>query len=198
MPPTNLATTVSPHGIPTRRLSRDDYYRLAESGTFAGERVELIHGEIRTMSPIGWLHTVAKNRLAERLRSLFDGIAWLNEQSPLHLNNSAPEPDLAVIPGQMADYSDHPQHAWLVVEVADHSLEFDTTTKASLYAQAALPEYWVVDLRNRLVLIHREPGATAEGSARYQSVIRHGAQETLLPAAAPPGGMPIPVAELLP
>ena len=199
MPHTNISATVAAPQFSAGALSRDEYYRLAESGIFAGKRVELIHGEIRTMSPIGWSHTVAKNRLAERLRSLFSGIAWVNEQSPLHLNNSAPEPDLAVIPGQMNDYSDHPDRAWLVVEVADHSLEFDTTIKAALYAAAAIPEYWMVDLRHRQVLVHRQPQAAPGGeAARYQSVTRHGPAEAVLPAAAPPGRPPIPVADLLP
>ena len=49
---------------------------------------------------------------------------------------SAPEPDLAVVPGSWRDYREHhPTTAPLVVEVADSSLAYDLTTKASLYAR---------------------------------------------------------------
>src|SRR5439155_13008564 len=45
----------------------------------------------------------------------------------------------------------------LVVEVADTTRVFDLSRKADLYASSGVPEYWVVDLKRRRLVIHREP-----------------------------------------
>jgi len=68
----------------------------------------------------------------------------------------------------------------LVVEVSDRTLEFDRTVKAGLYARAGLEEYWIVDVRGRRVLVHRE---AADG--RWQSIVAYGEGESVSPLAAP-------------
>jgi Uma2 family endonuclease len=70
-----------------------------------------------------------------------------------------PIPDLAVVPGRPRDQIVHPTTAALVVEVADSSLRFDTTEKLGLYAAAGIPEYWVIDINGRQLLIFRGPRA---------------------------------------
>lgn len=87
-------------------------------------------------------------------------------QPPLILGKrSAPEPDLAVVPGSAQEYARaHPSTALLVLEVADRSLPQDRLTKAAIYARAAIPEYWLINLRDNCVEIHRAPDAA---SARY-------------------------------
>lgn len=80
-----------------------------------------------------------------------------------------PGPDLAVVSGSRRDLADRQAtSAVLIVEVADSSLDLDTTTKAELYATAGVPDYWVIDLASRKLLLFRDPvelpaglGATA-------------------------------------
>src|SRR5437879_6256308 len=120
--PAPTAAAVSPRPW---RWTREQYYRLGELGMFYGRRVELIRGEIIEMSPIGWPHTLAKSLVVEALRAAFPTGYWINEQNPFVVPGSEPEPDVAVIPGRMRDYSDHPTTAVLIVEVADTSLDHD-------------------------------------------------------------------------
>jgi Uma2 family endonuclease len=84
---------------------------------------------------------------------------------PLALGQAAePEPDVAVVPGSFRDYPDaHPEHAVLIVEVADMSLEFDRKRKAELYARSRIPEYWVVNLVDRRLEVFRGPQASRYG-----------------------------------
>jgi Uma2 family endonuclease len=83
----------------------------------------------------------------------------VREQQALHVSRfSVPEPDVAVVPGQLRDYAHaHPRTALLVVEVADSSLAQNRLTKAAIYAAAGLPEYWIVNLRDGVVEVHRAP-----------------------------------------
>jgi Uma2 family endonuclease len=120
-------------------------------------------------------------------------------QDPLALDDeSAPEPDLAVVRGRHADYRhEHPARAALVVEIAESSLAFDRVHKGSLYARAGIPDYWIVNLVDRVVEVYREPGAdlTAAVGWRYTSVdrVRPPGAVTLLGVPA----VPVPVAALL-
>jgi Uma2 family endonuclease len=106
---------------------------------------------------------------------------------PLALGRAAePEPDIAIVPGTPRDArGTHPSTAALVVEVTDRSLGLDRELKAEVYARAAIADYWIVDLVNRVVEIHRDPISGARPPWRYRSVsvIRPG--EHLAPLAAP-------------
>src|SRR5262249_631472 len=121
-------------------------------------------------------------------------------QDPLALDDeSAPEPDVAVVRGRHGDYRDaHPARAALIVEVAESSLTFDRVQKGSLYARAGIVDYWIVNRVDRLVEVYRDPGPdlTAPFGWRYASVerLRPPAALTLLGAPA----ASIPVAALLP
>ena len=100
-------------------------------------------------------------------------------------DDSAPEPDIAVVPGARTDYRDaHPAHPALVVEVAEASLDFDRRDKGSLYARAGIPDYWIVNLVDHVVEVYRDPVAdlTAPFGWRYAAVerVRPPARLTLL------------------
>ncbi len=171
-----------------RRWTREEYYRVAQTGVFDGQRVELIDGRILAMSPqtVRHANTIAKT-LAELMRA-FAGKAHVRPQLPLRLlDGTEPEPDLAVIPGSPDDYTDHPARAELVVEVADSSLAFDRTTKASLYAAAGIGEYWLINLKDHQVEVHREPTADTESEFghRYATLRTVAADGQLTPQAAP-------------
>src|SRR5262249_6323739 len=120
-------------------------------------------------------------------------------QNPVSLDDeSAPEPDVAVVRGRHADYrSAHPTRAALIVEVAESSLRFDRVQKGSLYARAGIVDYWIVNLVDRVVEVYRDPAAdlTAPFGWRYASVERFRPPAALTLLAVPAAA--IPVAALL-
>jgi hypothetical protein len=93
-------------------------------------------------------------------------------QFPIALDDaSEPEPDIAVVRGQIEDYLDtHPTFPVLIVEVADSSLAQDRHRKARLYARAGVADYWIVKLRAGVLEVYRDPERTATGRWRYATV----------------------------
>lgn len=140
----------------TRPIRREEWERMASIGLFEGERVELLYGAIVQMSPKGTRHESAIERLNELLVTTFKGRARVRVQSSFAASDSSqPEPDLAVVP--LADYrDDHPKEAFLLVEVSDSSLPVDRKIKAQLYAEANVPEYWIVNVRDAIIEVHTE------------------------------------------
>jgi Uma2 family endonuclease len=179
-----------------RRWTVDEYYRLAESGFIApDERVELIEGEILSVSPQKSPHAVALTLCSGVLQQAF-GAGWvIRVQSPIRLaEDSEPEPDLAVVAGEPRDYlSGHPVSAALLVEIADTTLRFDLGRKAQLYSGGGIPEYWVLSLPERKLVVHRDPD---RASRAYRGVTRWGSDQTVSPLAA--SEALIAVADLLP
>lgn len=174
------------------RLTRDDYYALADRGAFAGRHVELIRGMVvEMMSPTRPRHAST----VQRLQQLFHGVVGhalaIRTQLPLSLaDDEEPEPDLCLVPPGEYVLA-HPSSALLVVEVAETSLTFDLGLKATLYAEAAIPAYWVVDLAGRRVVVHGAPAA-----GRYQEVRAVFAGEHLAIPTLPE--LTLPVAEFFP
>lgn len=178
----------------TRLWDRDEYERMIETGILGPEdRVELLEGEIVEMSPEKSRHATAVDLALECLRAAFGPGFTIRVQHPLSLGDrSEPAPDLAVVKGDPRDYADrHPAQASLVVEVADTSLEHDRVRKARVYAQAAIPEYWIVNLTEERLEIHRDPGP--EG---YRSRTVSDRQDAVAALAAPMAS--IAVSDLLP
>lgn len=151
-----------------RPLRRVEYDQLVALGTFDGERIELIDGELRRMSPIGPPHTSTVDRLTEVFVLTFAGRARVRIQGSFAAGElSEPEPDVILLP--RGDYDEaHPDVAHLVVEVAESSLSFDRGRKAKLYAECGVPEYWIVNLVKRVVEVYRAPGPDG-----YQDVRIH-------------------------
>ena len=110
--------------------------------------------------------------------------------------DSEPEPDLAVLRGSARDWlADHPSTAALVVEIAETSLRFDRVVKGRVYAAAGIADYWIANLRDRVVEVYRQP-IRGTRRARYASAHVAHPGETLTPLAAPDAR--IAVDELLP
>jgi Uma2 family endonuclease len=153
-----------------RPLHRTEYDRMVEMGLFGeDERIELLEGVLVAMSPQKSRPAEAIHRLNERLVPGLAGRARVRIQSPLALSElSEPEPDLAVVP--LGDYAHaHPTRALLVIEVADASLSKDKKVKAGIYARAGVPEYWLINLVDDVVLVHRRP---AKGRYSRVQVLR--------------------------
>ncbi|BBO34936.1 Uma2 family endonuclease [Lacipirellula parvula] len=153
---------------PTRkRWTREEYYRLDEQGWFQNQRVELIDGEIVQLSPQSPQHAAAAERVRRILDRTFGEGYWVRHQSSLvHGDYSEPEPDIAVVRGEIEDFStQHPTSSILIVEVSRTSLAYDKNRKLHLYASMGVPEYWILDLNSRRLLVYREP--VAEASAPF-------------------------------
>jgi Uma2 family endonuclease len=189
------------YGPGPRRLrwTADQYYRLGDLGFFRNRRVELIHGDIIAMSPVKPPHSMGLDLLGDALRAAFGPGCRVRIQQPIDIDRrTQPEPDAAVVFGRARDFVDHPRNALLVVEVSDTSLSYDRKVKAHLYAQAGITDYWIVNLVNRQLEIHRQPGPdpARKGRFAYADVTIVPATETASPLAAP--GAVIAVADLLP
>src|SRR4051812_33206342 len=140
--------------VEAHHWSREEYEQLAASGMFPLERrMELIDGVIYDMAAQNSLHATGYRLVQEALRPAFPpGSGFeVRGQLPLDLgDDSAPEPDLAVVYGSIRDFRDHhPTTAVLVVEVADSSLLHDRKRKIPLYARAGIQEYWILNLVRR-------------------------------------------------
>lgn len=185
--------------LKTRGLRRVEYDRLVALGTFVGEQLELLDGQLVVREPQGSPHAAIAAHVG-RVLALAFGLGWHPRlHSPLALDeDSEPEPDVAIVAGEPRDYvSAHPSTAALVVEVADSSLRLDRRLKGGLYARAGLPDYWIVNLVDSTLEVHREPrpAANAPYGWVYRSVETLRPPATVTPLSAP--DVPIPVADLL-
>jgi Uma2 family endonuclease len=187
--------------VQLRRWTRQEYERLAELGVLGPEEhVELIEGEIVEMPPQLSRHTTGVYLAYEALRAIFGVGFVVRVQFPLALGQySEPEPDIAVVAGTGRDFADaHPTSALLVVEVSDTTLSFDRDAKASLYAAAGIPEYWIVNLVQRQLEMHREPAAMPETQYGFGYRTRTIALPGEVVSTPGPAGSRLAVDDLLP
>lgn len=190
---------MSAPAIQTKRWTRQEYDRMAELGLFSqDDRVQLIEGDILTMTPQNSPHAAAIGKTQRALERLFGPNVWVRVQMPLIVDpDSEPEPDLAVVPGAPADYRDeHPRNAMLVVEVSDSTLPLDRDRKRAIYARAGIPEYWIVNLVEHRLEIYRDPIGSAGQPARYQVSRKAAPTEVVSPLSVP--HVSIAVTDLLP
>ena len=148
--------------LKTFRLNVSQYHQMSEAGIFSeNDKVELINGEIIEMSPIGRRHTACVNRLNSVFSQLLGNKVIIAVQNPIILNNlSEPEPDIALLKPRADFYeSGHPQpqDIFLLIEVADSSLEYDRDVKIPLYATSGISEVWLVDIYEQVIIVYRYP-----------------------------------------
>lgn len=184
-----------------RLWTREEYLKMAEAGVFApGERVELIEGEIIKMTPQKGPHMTGVTLVSEELRRAFGKGCVVRVQGPIALGPlSEPEPDVAVVRGSPRDYRDaHPTAALLVVEVSDTTLVLDRQQKAGLYARAGIPEYWILNLLERVLEVYRDPAPIPDHPLGYgyRSSERLDASASVVPLGV--SATAIAVADLLP
>jgi Uma2 family endonuclease len=173
---------------------------MANIGLFDGKRVELIEGEIFEMSPQLSRHAALVGVVSDVLEEAFGQGYCARTQVPLDVGEiSDPEPDVAIVTGEHKDYMDtHPTTAHLIVEISDSTLSLDRNHKASLYAKAGIADYWIVNLVDRQLEVHRIPAADASKpyGFGYQDVTILKETHSVSPLAAPQAT--IAVADLLP
>jgi len=183
-----------------RRWGRVEYERLVELGAFERDPVELIGDQLIVAEPKVSAHATAVGMADDALRMALPPGWIVRGQDPLALDDeSAPEPDIAVVRGSRADYRyAPPARPALIIEVAESSLAVDRVEKGGLYARAGIADYWIVNLVDGVLEVYRDPEAdvTAPYGWRYTSVERFRPPSAVAPLAAPTA--PIPVAALLP
>jgi Uma2 family endonuclease len=145
-----------------RKLSVDDYHRMAETGILrASERVELLDGLLIEMSPIGRQHRALHALIVEYLHAALAGRATIFGQFSWPLGEfDEPEPDVGIFVRDESAYFDRPIQpcdAIAILEIADFSLSRDIGAKRALYARFEIPEYLVVDVAECALLRFSAP-----------------------------------------
>jgi Uma2 family endonuclease len=171
---------------PAKKLfTVEEYYRMAEAGILSPrDRVELIRGEIIEMSPIGRRHAAAVDRATDLFTAFLRGRANVRVQNPVRMDDyNEPQPDISLL-HLRSDYyaSGHPTpgSTYLVLEVSDASLQYDRETKLAVYAISGIPEVWIENLRDDVLLVYRDPSSD---SYRTSLSLRRG--DTVSPLAFP-------------
>ncbi|HEX8463508.1 MAG TPA: Uma2 family endonuclease, partial [Abditibacterium sp.] len=151
--------------LPNRhKWTRAEVSRFYDAGVFTpNDRYELLFGDLVKKMGMNEPHAGVLLLLDAMLRTIFGVGYFIRAQLPFIADDeSEPEPDFAVITGTLRDaFAGHPSQAILIVEVSDATLSYDLGAKSSLYAQAGVEDYWVVDIPHRLVHVHRRPIASA-------------------------------------
>ncbi len=183
------------------RWTRHQYARLIDHGFLdEDDPIELLDGLLLVKEPQASPHRTAVLLAAKALEWAFGEGWFVQTQSPIILDDrSEPEPDVCVVRGSPRDYVDaHPTRPALVVEVAQSGLALARGRKAAAYARARIADYWIVNLVDRVLEVHREPARPGPARARwgYAAIETLGADATVTPLAAP--SAVIRVADLLP
>lgn len=150
-----------------------DYHQLVETGLLEGKPVELLEGELIEMSPEGIPHSYTNRSVADYLRTLLDGLAFISEAHPITLDNSEPEPDIAIVRLPKEIYKQHhpyPEDIYWLVEIANQTLDKDLNEKTITYARNGITEYWVIDLPNRKLWVFTQP--ETQGYSQTQEFIK--------------------------
>lgn len=141
------------------RFTVDEYYKMIELGMLKDyEKAEIIEGELIQKMPIGDRHASVVNSLTRIfIKNLSDDVL-VSIQNPIRISDfNEPEPDIVLADLTKFDGKRHPRPAetLVVVEVSDSTLKYDRDTKLSLYAEAGIPEVWIVNLKNDIIEVHQ-------------------------------------------
>lgn len=166
------------------RFSVDEYYKMIELGLIKDyEKAEIINGELIQKMTVGNKHAFIVDTLNRFFtRNASDSI-FVRVQNPLRLSDyNEPEPDIALTDLTKYDGKRHPrpEETLLVVEVSDSTLKYDRETKLSLYAEAEIPEVWIVNVPSDIVEVHQDP---SNGVYQLVNIFNQGetAQSSILP-----------------
>jgi Uma2 family endonuclease len=150
----------------------EQYHQLAEANILQEEdQTELLNGQIVYISPIGKLHAAAVRRIDKLLQKILGDDALISTQNPISLpiNDSEPQPDLVVLKPRADFYaSQHPgpEDIYLLIEIADSTLDKDRSQKIPLYAQAGVIECWLVNLSEQNIEVYTAPSPKGYNNIR--------------------------------
>jgi Uma2 family endonuclease len=171
---------------PRKHWTRAECDAFEAAGLFADQHLELVEGELINKMGKKRNHVNTATIVAAWLSEVF-GPEFVNHEAPIDVApednpTSEPEPDIIVLARRSREFQSNPRPTdiRLLVEISETTLGFDLTTKAGLYASAGIPEYWVFDILERRLIVHRHPLA-----GRYESVTMYSQHESVAPLAAP-------------
>lgn len=179
---------------PRKHWTRAEYRKLIEMGILEDGKYELVLGEIWKKMGQGRRHTFVVTRIFKLLGLIF-GFDRIQSQSSLPMSyDGDPEPEAALLTNNLDQYLEAEpttQDMLLVVEASDSTLRPDLTRKARQYGSVGIPEYWVVDIPNRLLHVFRQPTQTGYAEETILTT-----DDEVRPLAAPDAA--VRVADLLP
>ena len=161
-----MSTTVSSHDLGSLpldfyRMTVDEYERLGAAGVLDDPRVELIDGYLVRKMTKRPRHVVVTERLRRLLEPLVPAGWHIRQEQPIRIPDfDEPEPDIAVVRGNLEDYASRhpgPGDIGLLIEVAEASLPRDQRQKLAAYAQAAIPFYCIINLVDERVEVYSAP-----------------------------------------
>jgi Uma2 family endonuclease len=178
--------------LPRRKVwTRDEVLALEGTGILDHQHLELVQGDLIDKRPKTRPHSIGLKVLYQWLMQIF-GAAFVEQEVPIDVGpndnpTNEPEPDIIVLKREFSSFTSAnpgPEDLRLAIEIAVEiaysTIDFDLTTKAALYARAEIPEYWVLDVIGRRLLVHRDPR-----DGKYGSVVAFGEHESVAPLAAP-------------
>jgi len=145
--------------LTTYKWSIEEWHELVDAGLLEGKPVEFLEGEIVKVSPEGVEHRYTNSSIVKYLRSVFDKTAEIQESHPITLDNSEPEPDVAIVRLPETIYRTrhpYPQDIYWLIEISNRTLKTDLNQKKITYARNGIPEYWVIDLVNKKLIVHTQ------------------------------------------
>ena len=177
--------------ITRRRFSVKEYYLMAEAGILSPrDRVELIDGEIVQMAAMGSYHAGCVNTLNRLFMEMLGRRVVVSVQNPVRLGErSEPEPDVALLRPRADLYTEshpRPEDVMLIVEVSHSTVEYDRDVKTPLYAEAGIPELWLVNLDEDYI-----DGLSDPDGAGYRTVRRYVRGERIAPALLPDAALDV-------
>jgi Uma2 family endonuclease len=161
-----------PASFPLRPWTVEQYHELVNKEILtADDRVELLEGWIVEKMPQKPPHASATQSLDEWLKKHLPNNWRCRCQLPITLATSEPEPDLAVVQGSLKDFRARhpgPEETAIVVEVTRSSIYRDRIEKARIYAEAGIPEYWIVNVSKDIVEVFTNPSNGK--NCRYRTI----------------------------
>ena len=145
--------------VTTYKWSIEEWHKLVDSGLLEGKSIEFLEGEIIEVSPEGVEHSYTNRSVVKYLRQLFAQRAEIIQAQPITLDNSEPEPDIAIVRLPETIYRSHhpyPQDIYWLIEISNRTLIKDLNQKIITYARNGIPEYWVIDLVNKKLIVHTQ------------------------------------------
>jgi Uma2 family endonuclease len=145
--------------LPLFRVDLAHYDRMVSAGVFDDKNVELLDGLILEREPMKPAHCTRVKRIYDRLLVQFANLATVYSEVPVELlQDGRPQPDimLAHLGAGETNYT-QPEQVYLLIEVADTSLERDREFKSHLYARDGILEYWILNLPQNQLEVYRNP-----------------------------------------
>ncbi|HXG85252.1 MAG TPA: Uma2 family endonuclease [Pyrinomonadaceae bacterium] len=157
--------------VKPKRFSVEEFYKMTEAGILPEESGwEVIDGYLLDKMTIGSKHASIVKRLNRILTNLVANQAVISIQDPVHIDEyNEPEPDIALLEPREDFYAaghPSPPDVLLLIEVSDSTVEYDREIKKTLYAEAGIPEFWLVNLKNETIEVYTQPKNGSYYSAR--------------------------------